>query len=499
MKRILLSIALLSSIYLSAQTVIVEEKFEKENLPTNFKYLSNSKRFIVFKGQDLKMIVTNLTTSAVSFDINGEKSNFFNNEKLIDCQFSITENSYKALDFSNFSFNPNNKFFLNNASHILDSKVIKDINFSYFGEYDHNNVLKSLDPNQISDFSGAFNDYFVFGFTNQKGKKKIDFEGDDLYLESIDIKTSIKKRIKIEKPDLTLLKGDSFAKTGLTFSCKLKGNENFDLITKSVSSDFKTTTLYKHTYNFEGRIIKVLPFVLKLNESFFMASANNGGPEFVYVPNNSSSINNKFFSLNILSINNYFEDRINGDIYIYGIFTDKAISNINGKSNPKGFYIFKFNKEGEKLWESINKIEDKEFFERVNETYKLRVNLLEYNKDLIFSISVNDFTEFSHAAIVDKLSGSISHNSFIEYNNNKSKGKDKAFISNTYVSKDLKNKVFSQISFVAMSINPNVLKYVKSLPVDRERLYFETIFSDQGIWFIETDNEQYYKVSLFKD
>lgn len=43
MKRLLLSISLFSSVFLSAQTVIVEEKYEKKNEPVSYRYLPNSK------------------------------------------------------------------------------------------------------------------------------------------------------------------------------------------------------------------------------------------------------------------------------------------------------------------------------------------------------------------------------------------------------------------------------------------------------------------------
>ncbi|WP_431243512.1 hypothetical protein ACQ9BO_02485 [Flavobacterium sp. P21] len=205
-----------------------------------------------------------------------------------------------------------------------------------------------------------------------------------------------------------------------------------------------------------------------------------------------------FFSVGTSSINNFFEDRSNGDIYVYGIFSDNAPKKINGSCNPNGFYVFKFDKDGNKLWESVNYIDGKEYFERIKSNSYLSVNLFEYNKDFVFSVSVNSFTEFSYSTIVDKSTGSISKINFIEYNNAGNKALNKAFISNTYVS-DIKNKVFSQITFVAMITNQNVLKYINNVSEKGNRLYYEAIFSDQGIWLIETDNKEYYKVLLFKE
>ena len=98
---------------------------------------------------------------------------------------------------------------------------------------------------------------------------------------------------------------------------------------------------------------------------------------------------------------------------------------------------------------------------------------------------------------MDKSNGAISKISFIEYNNNTRNLKDREFITNSYVS-DIKNKVFSQLTFVGMIASPNVEKYIKSVPSNGNRLYYETVFSDQGIWLVESDNKEYYKVLLFK-
>jgi hypothetical protein len=504
MKKVLFSIALFSSVFLSAQTVIVNEKFQDNNEPIAFQYLPSSKKFVVYKGFGITMTLSYIATNALSFDIDGKKTVLFENEKLVSPTFSVTENSYKAYDATKFSLKNNYKFFMNGAFQFVNHDALDDLNNSFFGRYDYNNVLCSVTnrwPNQ--PFDASFNDTYDFGFTNQKQKDRIDFEKDDIYLETIEIKTKSRKRVKLDKPDLALLKGDSFAKADLktSFNCKLNGNENFDIITKSVSSDFQTTTLYKTTYNFEGKKLKELPLTLKLSNKFFITSDNSGGPkDFNTTPASPGyPFSTVSVTLGTLSINHYFEDRTNGDIYVYGIFSDKAPKEIDGGSNPKGFYVFKFDKEGKKLWESINNIESKDFFERVHDSSLLQVGLLEYKKDLVFSISVNAFTEFSNSAIVDKKTGSISKINFIEYNNNTSKAKMKAFVNNTYVSDDFKNKVFSQITFVAMITNPNVLKYLKSIPKDGKQLYYESVFCNEGIWLVETDNKEFYKVLLFKD
>ena len=58
--------------------------------------------------------------------------------------------------------------------------------------------------------------------------------------------------------------------------------------------------------------------------------------------------------------------------------------------------------------------------------------------------------------------------------------------------------MFSPNCFIALDVSQNYLNYIKKLAPNKT-LYFDTIFSDKGIWLVETDNEDYYKVSHFKD
>ncbi|MBF4515878.1 hypothetical protein IRZ71_05970 [Flavobacterium sp. ANB] len=503
MKKILLSIAMFSTIYISAQAVIVEEKYEDRNEPITFQYLPNSKKIVVYKGSPISMSYSYITTNALSFDVNGKKSVLFENEKLMSPTFSVTENTYKANDATKIK-KANYKYFQDKNVFPVNYDTLEDLNTNYFGRYDYNSVLCAVeDRSSEMFFDASFNDSHDFGFTNQKQKGTINFEKDDIYLESIEITSNARKRFKLEKPNLSLLKGDAFAEQDYktSFICKLNGNENFDIITKSVSADFQTTILYKTTYDFVGKKINEIPLTLKLNNKFFITSDNSGGPKgFVSAyekPGNPFTAAAK--GLGTLSVNNYYEDKKTGDIFVYGAFSEKATKIIGGVTTPKGFYVFKFDKNGTKLWESINAIVSKDFFEKTHTSSRLQINLLEYKKDLIFSVSVNDFTEFSYSTKVDKLTGSISKINFIEYNNNTSNLKNKAFINNSYVSGEFKNKVFSQMTFVAMIVNPNVMSYVKSVSKDGKKLYYESIICDEGIWLVETDNKESYKILFFKD
>jgi hypothetical protein len=434
-----------------------------------------------------------LINNLCSYDVNGNRKNIIENESLGKVVYSITENSFRAYESRS---EKNCKYFLDNKFNaIVKRSELEDINNSYFGSTDEQNRIKNNFRDVFSSFNNSFNDLYELGFTNQKGKMNINLEKDDIYLETVEIKTSAKKRVKLVKPNLALLKGNSFTESEYeaSFNCRINGNDNFDLITKSLSKDLKTSILYKTTYDFQGKKLRDVSFKLDLENYFFVISNNYGGPSYGSISGGGPT----FISLDNLSINNYYEDVVNGDVYVYGIFSDR-------KSGPKGFYVFKFDKEGNKLWESINNIESKDYFEKIKYNSKMQVSLVEYKKNLLFSVSVDDFnefsiSEFSNSTIVDKATGSISKINFITYNKNGYLGGGDFFIRPIYESKDVfKNKSFTPDCFVALSIDDEYMKYIKGLTVKGNHLYFDTIFSDQGIWLVETDNKEYYKVTLFK-
>lgn len=487
MKRILLSITMISSVYLSAQTVIVDDKYSDNSKPVDFKYLPNSKKFVLFKWNNVKTSLAYLATDAYLYDANGNKSILFENDKLVKCSFSPSEKTFKGNDGSKLTLNPNFKYFQNNE---LIQTINKDDiigNLNYFGIRDINNRLYYRGSRMpFSNFCASFNDLYELGITNQNNKNNINFEKDNIFLETFNIKTKEKKRTKLETTKLDLLKGKSYIESTeeVTFTCKVKNNDNFDLVTKSISIEQNETTVYKTTYDIQGKKIKDVALKLNLKEGFFVLSACGVG----YVD---------LFKYNIQAVNNYYEDPINDDIYVYGIYSKKRSKIFKG-FDAVGFYIFKFDKDGNKIWESINPLKDK-YFEDLSYGQSFNINLLEYNGNLVFTNSANEATEFSNYALVDKSSGNVLKTNRISYNRNASFEKTNAFVSNTNESKELLRKVMSPLSFVAIDLNPKLFAYLKTIPQKGDRIYFETIFSNEGIWLVETDNKEYYKVLLFKD
>jgi hypothetical protein len=512
MKKIFFVLTLFLITLLNAQTTVVEGKFTKDNIPVNYKYLPQNDKIVIMDGKPIKsaMILTSFINNINSYDQNGVKTKIIENENnLVNCTFSSTENSFKAHDGTSV-FKLKFKYFLNGVSSEIFEKnnFIKDGNFS-FGMFDTYNRLNYYNDYRSyfirKHFPNSFNDFYELSFTNQKEKSDINFVKDDLYLETFDLRTKQKNRVKLEKPDMSLLIGSQFVKSkhDLSFNCRVNNNDSFDMITKSLAIDYKTATFYKTTYGLNGKKLETIAFNTHLDNSFFVYSNNKAGRYEISI---ASSLPDKygFYEsstlefLDDLSVNNYYEDRKNGDVYVYGLFSDNMPTKYVGLKSPNGYYVFKFDKNGTKIWESINRIDDGEDFNKAS-LVLLEVGIQEFNGNLIFSATYNATREYLHYAVVNKKSGNILKSNKIIFTEDKSHYySDKMFIINTFEDKQFKKMTFSTNGIIALDLSQNYLNYIKKLTADKT-LYFDTIFSDNGIWLVETDNKQYYKVSHLND
>lgn len=408
--------------------------------------------------------------------------------------FSADENAFKAKDISSEGRGSLKYIAGNKDNFRVKVSELNNSNNSYFGITRVDTRIYNITSDDRPYFFNrrSFNNLSDLGFTNEKGSENINFEKDEIYLEVYNVKNNIKNRVKIEKPNISLLVGDSYThfKSKTSFNCRIKDNDTFDLITKSLSKDRRNTVLYKATYDFSGKKLNEVSFKLDVKDGLFSLSNNyGGGLDVIGSGANHTAVRSR---LDVLSINNYYEDISNGDIYIYGIFSS------NDVMSPCGYYIFKFDKSGTKIWESINKIKDSY---KTDDYSDFDVSLVEYNKNLMFYFSSSNRGGFSDYSIVDKGSGSLLKSDKVSYDSDRGFTRYISFINNTFVTKDksLKKKTFSNACLIAMDLNKSVLDYIKSIPSDGKGVYFESIFSNQGIWLLETDNQNYYKIVLFKE
>jgi hypothetical protein len=170
-------------------------------------------------------------------------------------------------------------------------------------------------------------------------------------------------------------------------------------------------------------------------------------------------------------------------------------------ATPKGYYVYKFDKSGNKIWESINKIDDPNF-KKGQIMIKLFVDLFEYNNNLCFTIKLNGLSDFFNYNFIDKVSGKTIKNETLKFNETFADLDDTNNniykINSTFKNdKDFKNKKFNFNSIIALNSNQNILEYIKKVK-SKNDLYFHCNFSDKGVWLYEESEDEYYKVVFFK-
>ena len=479
-QKFILSIALMSFAFLKAQTTIVEDTYQKDNKPVAYDYLSKNHKIVIYKGKKIGGLVAGSQTNSIySYDLSGNKTTILENEKLYQCGFSHSEKTLRVLDISDGIFKTSQKY-------LVDGKFTKPV------VIDQSNAFRRYFP-----YYDNFTDKNEIKLTNQYNKTDIDFPNDNLNLSVVDIVTRKNKNFKLDKPNVARLlsKGSvqPTKKTGLEY--RFNNDESFDFITKSTAADYSKTTLYKTTYSLlDGKVSGDIAFELSLAGNYFIYSNNGGG--YTDTPANRGQ---PFFD-DDSSINNYITDESNGDIYVYGLYSDKPAA-LNNEVIPKGYYVFKFDKTGKKLWESVNKIEDKDLNKK-HYMYYTSTNLSFINNKLCFYVFVNENSEYLDYSLLDTKTGKEEKSKkivFHEYESRVGVGSDFFKLNYEYKDiKELKNKKFNLKGIIAYDLNDKFTTYVKNVKA-KDETHFLTLFTDIGLMVVETDNDNYYKVTYFKD
>ncbi len=131
------------------------------------------------------------------------------------------------------------------------------------------------------------------------------------------------------------------------------------------------------------------------------------------------------------------------------------------------------------------------------------VDLMQLNNNLCFTIRVNGLKDFFNYSIISSSSGEVTKSQILEFNetfahlddtNNNSFNINSSFKNLN----ELKNKKFDFNSIVAFNSNSNFADYIKKIK-SRNDLKFYSSFSSKGIWLYESDEKEYFKVTLFKE
>jgi hypothetical protein len=457
MKKLFLPLAFFAVMGMQAQTTIVEEKYEKNNEPMDFNFLPKSNKLVIQKGTGFVNFGLPQVRSLIEFTSNGEKRTLVDDVKFMDCDFSETEGGFIGSIYANMGVVNKVQFFSNGKS------------------------SKPYDRSSAKNYK--YSDNYGFGLEDNFGGLADRLDKKDISLKRFDINNLKKTDIKIELPDLNRLEINK--KRGIPYKLNILDNEHFEIITKAIDKEYKSMTFYRTIYNKDGKKINDLKYHIDLKGLYFVNSLTKGG-NMIF-----DSQGNHIFA-DDMSINNYIIDEDTKSIFIYGLFGKES------EEKPAGYYIFKYSENGEKIYESINYIKNEDF---QSKSYK---NTL-YNKPIIAgnkllfvtgrAVMNSKFYNYNYSYL-DIESGKELSSKFVTYEMDRYVISDD-FFNEFHTSKQLKNKVINMNGYILYDSNSLVKKYIDSVSAKR-KIAFNGLISSEGIWLIETDNKEYYKVTYFE-
>jgi hypothetical protein len=458
MKKLFLPLAFVAVIGMQAQTTIVEEKYEKNNEPMHFNFLQNSNKLVIQKGTGPVIAGLPQVRSLIEFTSNAEKRTLVDDVKFMDCYFTESEGGFVGNIFANMGYVNKIQFFSNGKS------------------------SKPYDRSSAKHFKYSDNYGFYLSKKNEGLVDRLDEK--DISLKRFDTYNLIKKDIKIELPDLNRLVVNKY--WGIGYKLNILDSEHFEIITKAIDKEYKSMSFYRTIYNMEGKKINDLKYIIDLKGLYFVNSLTKGGSM------KFDSQGNHIFA-DDLSINNYIIDKNTKNIFIYGLFGKES------EEKPAGYYIFKFSENGEKLYESINYINNEDFQSKSYKHALYNKPIIAGNKLLFVTGRVNimnsKFYNYNYSYI-DIDTGKELSSKFITYEMDRYVISDN-FFNEYHTSKQLKNKVINTNGYILYDSNPLVKKYIDSVSSKR-KIAFNGLISAEGFWLIETDNKEYYKVTYFE-
>lgn len=477
MKKIFVFLFLISTISIYSQKLILDEKYEKNNFPVGFNFLNKSNKIIIKKGYNHFGSTSDNINNIYSYDSEGNKTTILENINLMFCVFSETENTFQASEYVQLRGNYQYNFFLNNNVSALYLR-------KSFNSFSNEQILGS-----------NFNDKYLIYLSNEKGKGKLNLLKNEVYVEIFGIFSNEHKRVKINNINTERLLGPNNIKYSeeLGFSVKIIDNNFFEIITKSISKDYKSTTLYRSIFDFEGNLIKDTSYQVNIKEDYLIYS--NSGSTYKF----SSGRDSEFLNFgNDLAINNFEVDR-DGNVYIYGLTGEKQ-KELNDYNETSGFYIFKFDKEGNKIWEySKNSIDDPKLLNKKFPLSRLDTSLSVNGNKIVFLVGTDYVNEFFHYAVVNKNDGSLIKNDKVVFNEKKRTVTNYAysFIPEFYKLPSNKKIFTNRNGLIVADYDLSIQNFIKTLNVN-DNINFNVVFSEEGTWLIESDNNSYYKIYYFK-
>ncbi|WP_293891865.1 hypothetical protein [Flavobacterium sp.] len=460
----------------TAQITVYESNLDKVKSLIKYDYLPFKNRLVVLEAFKRTSTVRPPFYNAISIDENGKSELVIDNEKFRYFNYSSKNDALKGIYQD--GFDAKEGFVIENSK----KQIIDNKDFINFNQYDN-----------------FFDDKYIVILTDDKGKGSINIEKKDIYLTKYDIAKKTMNTVALEKVDIQRLQTkDIKTPKRVSFRPIFNTDSNIEIITKSISKNNNSSVLYRTIYDLNGKKINDYAYKTTLTKGFlsYFATFSTTQNE-INAPDNADT---SVIPTKDLDFNEFYVDNKTNEVYVYGV-------EMNSKKDPIGFYINKFSREGNLIWEKFYPVDDdKKGFNDFKLLWKFSsIYLYEFMDDdnVVISISgeKGGMTDlYNHFFVIDKSSGKLVKRSFMSGDLRTRK---------MYAYGEDMNSVFAQIkigtdrycsrsTLIALGLNPKVDKYVRGV-VKKGDVFFDSFITSKGVWLMESDDATYFKVTLFKE
>ena len=472
MKKILLLTFGLVSLVTTAQKTIVEEKFEKGNIPFDLVILKSKNSVLIAKGKQIGAVKSISKVNEYFSDL--KSVTLVENEKLLWFTPSTIDNSFVSA--------------MHNAmGGVSDSKIFSS-DGKLLGQF-------KAKTNRIKTFSKDF----VYSLVNEKDKFIDNIEKEEIYLSCQSVSNNSTKKVKLVKPNF--INEDKANSYGLTYVNgyglavkKLKeyyfgtkfNNSTFEIYFYKIDGTLKSLTVFKSIYNYSGELLENIKFSLDINKPLIMSDTNGGrGQNGAFLYDESAGI----------GISNFIQDK-DENYYYYGLYGEKEGEAIN--NNTKGYYVVKFDKKYNLLWKKTYEILDKELLENSSKN-NLNSSIDIVNNEIRFMVFKHKYDQYLFYTKIDIKDGKELKTNKVNFNVD-SMGLAEFLttaIPSFFKTKELNNLRLDVNLLYFYNNNQKIKNYLDGLKNTKSKVSFMCDFTKEGIWLIESDNETYYKVTYF--
>ena len=385
---------------LHAQKTITEGVFKDKNGEMPLYCLLNpiSNELVFLKGSSFAMTFAKKITNAKIYNTKGEAKTIETYDGLISVTPSQIDDSYIIGTFkSAMSLDSKELFLINGKTKTLIDNDKLDYNM-YF---DKNEVCYAADDKDKTSF--MFNQY-------------LKLEKRDYFINKYNFATKKLTKLQIQEPsNLNVNKKELYDFDADNFKFSLLNNNTVEVVQKTIGKLCNSSTLFRFLYDSNGKIIKEVKYEINLTNPFRLSKNQGGFSRDLHDINTNAN-----FTL-YKDVNFAYDYRVDdkGNLYVFGILGTLGRKHL--ESDPTGYFVIKYDTEGNKIWERIANMDDpnykkenKKFSNLV--TSQIGINFGIYNDESIYFSMESETKDLLYYDIVNYKNGKSQKTNFTTIN-----------------------------------------------------------------------------------